>query len=327
MGGCGRILAVNRNQAAAGGWMERRAMAGGALLAATFLASSSLASAQELEPRAYSNVPVGLNFLVAGYSYLEGEVATDPALPIENAELSVHGPVLAYSRALDVAGKSARVEVVMPYGVLSGSADVAGQPRFREISGLWDPRLRFSINLFGAPALAVREFAGYRQDWIVGASLQLTLPLGQYDADRVVNLGTNRWTVKPEVGVSKAVGRWIFEGAAGVSFYSDNDEYLEVQTRAQEPVYSIQAHVVYTFPSRIWVAIDSTFYDGGEAELDGVPSRRTVQASRLGATLSVPFNARNSLKLSLASGVAVRTGGDFDIVGVSWQYRWGGGLP
>ena len=290
------------------------------------LLTSVRASAQELEPRAYSNAPVGLNFLVTGFSYVEGGIATDPAGPIENAELAVWGPVLGYARTLDVAGKSAKVDVVVPYGFLSGTADVAGQARDREVSGFWDPKLRFSMNFFGAPALAAQEFARYRQDWIMGMSVQVGMPLGQYDDERVVNLGSHRWSIKPELGVSKALGRWTLELAAGATFYTDNDDYFGNQTREQEPVYSVQGHVVYTFASRIWLGVDGTYYEGGITTIDGGESSDRLSSSRLGITLSLPVNAQNSIKLFAHSGISVRTGTDFDAVGAVWQYRWGGAL-
>jgi hypothetical protein len=292
-------------------------------LAAALAAS---ASAQELEPRAYANAPVGLNFFISGYTYIAGEVATDPALPIENAELSVHGPFAAYAHSFGVAGKAAKVDVVVPYGILSGTADVAGQPRERDVSGLWDPRVRFSINLYGAPALAPREFASYRQNWIVGASVQVGIPVGQYDDTRVVNLGNHRWMLKPEVGVSKALGRWSFEFSAAASLFADNDDYLENRTRSQEPVYSLQTHVVYTFPSRIWIAVDGNYYAGGAVEVDGVRSGLEMSNSRVGVTCAFPFGSRHSLKLYASTGATIRTGGNFDAVGAAWQYRWAGGV-
>ena len=295
-----------------------------ALLLVVTLGLSAGAGAQELEPRSYSNAPVGLNFLVFGYSHLAGGIAADPALPIQNAELTVHGPVVGYAHTFGIAGKSARVDVVVPYGVLSGSADVAGEPRERDVSGFWDPKVRLSVNLFGAPALSPQKFASYRQDWIVGASLQVGVPLGQYDDQRVVNLGTHRWSVKPEVGVSKAMGHFVLDLAAGVTFYTDNDDYPGDRTREQEPIYSIQGHVIYTFASRIWLAIDGTYYEGGATTLDGVRSNSRLSSSRLGVTLSLPVDANDSLKLFAHSGVSVRTGTDFDAVGAAWQHRWSG---
>ena len=297
----------------------------GAVLVVTALAASG-AYGQDLEPRAYANTPTGLNFLIAGYGYLTGGVATDPALPLQNANLQVHSTVLAYARSLDVWGRSGKVDVVVPYAWLSGSADVAGQPRAREVSGFGDPRFRFSVNFSGAPALSLQEFAGYRQDLILGASLQVSAPLGQYDADKVVNIGTNRWSIKPELGLSKAFGPLTLELAAGVSLYTDNHDFFGGQTRAQDPIYSLQGHVLYHFRSGIWAALDMTYYTGGRTTIDGVEGNDLQKNVRLGATVALPVNRHNSVKLYASTGVSTRTGSDFDAVGIAWQYRWGGGL-
>ena len=162
-------------------------------------------------------------------------MATDPSLPLQNAHLQVHSTVLAYARSLDVWGRSGKVDVVVPYAWLSGSAEVAGQPREREVSGFGDPRFRFSVNFSGAPALSLQEFAGYRQDLILGASLQVSAPLGQYDAEKLVNIGTNRWSIKPELGLSKAFGPLTLELAAGVSLYTDNHDFSAARLARRPP--------------------------------------------------------------------------------------------
>lgn len=289
------------------------------------LISGSAAHSQDLEPRSYSNAPVGMNFLLAGYGYAEGGLATDPSLPLDNAELTIHSALTAYARALDVLGKSAKVDAIVPYAWLSGSAEYQGDLREREVSGFGDPRLRFSMNFLGAPALSMKEFGQYRQDLIIGASVQVFLPLGQYDGDRLVNIGTNRWAIRPELGISKAWGHWTFEGTAGVRVHADNDDFFGGQLREQDPIYSFQAHIVYSFPRGIWLALDGTYYLGGRTTVDGLEGDDLQKNSRLGATLAFPVSRSHSIKLHASTGTTVRTGTDFDAVAVIWQYRWGGG--
>jgi Putative MetA-pathway of phenol degradation len=120
-----------------------------------------------------------------------------------------------------------KFDVILPYAWASGSAKLAGQPREREVSGLGDPRLRFSMLPYGAPALSLAEFADFKPDIIIGKSLEVTAPLGQYDADKLLNIGTNRWSFKPEVGISKTVGPLTLELATGVRFYTDNNDFLD----------------------------------------------------------------------------------------------------
>ena len=229
------------------GLAQRRVIAlTGALLCLTALVfAANHACAAELEPRAYVNTPVGLNFLIAGYAYSEGGLSTSASSPVKDAQLRIHTEFLAYARALDVWGKSGKFDVILPYSQLSGSAAVDGQPRERQVSGLNDPRFRFSVNFYGAPALSVQEFADYRQDTLIGASVQVSAPVGQYDSGKLVNIGTNRWSIKPDIGISKAFGPLTLELTAGVVFFTDNEEYFGGTTLEQDPVYSTQAHVTY----------------------------------------------------------------------------------
>ena len=296
------------------------------IAACALLGASHAARAQDIEPRAYSNAPVGVNFLVASYAYARGGLSFDSSVPITDPKLRTNSALFAYARALDLWGMSAKFDMIVPYAWLSGTATYAGQPVEREVSGFGDPRLRLYVNLYGAPALSAKDFARYQQDLIVGASLQVSVPAGQYDNTKVVNLGTNRWFVKPEVGVSKALGRWTLEAAAAVTVFADNDDFLGGGTRSQDPLYSLQGHALYTFPHGVWGSVDATYFAGGRSSLNGVPGNDLQQNWRLGATLAFPVDLRNSIKLYGSHGVSARTGNNYDLLGLAWQYRWGGGL-
>ena len=291
-----------------------------------FVLAAAGARAQDLEPRAYGNTPVGLNFLIAGYAYSQGGLSTDPALPIQDAQLQIHSAILAYARSLDVWGRAGKFDVIVPYAQLSGMALLAGQPRDRDVAGFGDPRFRFSVLLYGAPALSLKEFAGYRQDVIVGASLQVSAPGGQYDPTRAVNIATNRWSVKPEIGISKALGAITLELSTGVTIYTRNDDYFGGKNLEQDPIYSAQAHVTYDFGGGVWGALNGTWYQGGRTTVDGVRSNEVLGNSRVGATLALPVDRQNSIKLYASTGISTRTGTGFNIGGIAWQHRWGAGL-
>ena len=267
-----------------------------------------------------------MNFLIAGYAYQQGDVLLDPSLPLKDVNMQIHSAVLAYARSLDLFGKSGRIDLLVPYAWLSGTGKLLEEERSREVSGLADPMLRFYVNLYGAPALSFDEFRNYRQDTVIGASLSLTAPLGQYDSGRLVNIGTNRWAFKPEVGISQALGRWTLEGTAGVIFYTPNDDFMGGQTRGQDPIYSFQGHLIYNFPSGIWAALNATYYTGGRTSVDGEEGDDLQRNWRLGTTLTFPVDRHHSVKLYASTGVQTRTGGNFDLLGIAWQYRWGGGL-
>lgn len=282
--------------------------------------------AQEMDPKAYSNAPVGLNFLIAGYAYAEGGVAFDPSVPLKDAHMQVHTAFLAYARSFNFWGRCGKFAAILPYGWVSGTAEFAGHPRGREVSGFGDVRFRSSVNFLGAPALSLKEFVNYRQDTIVGASLELSFPTGQYDPDKLVNIGTNRWSVKPELGVSKAYGRWTLEIAAGATFFSDNKDFLGEMTREQAPIYSVQGHLIYGLPYGAWLALTGTYFTGGRTTVDGLEGDDLQRNSRLGITIAQPVSRHHSVKFYAGTGVSTRTGSDFDLIGVAWQYLWGGGL-
>ena len=281
--------------------------------------------AQDAEPRSYSNSPVGLNFLIAGYAYSQGKMAFDPDLSIADAQFHTHTEALAYVRSLDVFGKSAKFDVILPYSSFSAHALVDGQPRAREMSGFGDPRFRFSINLFGAPALSVKEFASYKQDLIIGASLQVSAPLGQYDNSKLLNLGNNRWSFRPELGFSKASGPWTVEVAPSVTFFTDNTDFFNGSRFAQAPIYLVRGHIIYNFESGVWVSLDGSYFTGGRTTLNGVRGDNEQTNTRAGLTLALPVDRHNSIKLNASTGISTRTGSEFSAVAVAWQYRWGGG--
>jgi len=269
---------------------------------------------------------VGVNFLIGGYAYTRGGIAFDSALPISDPKLHTSNGVIGYARALDLWGKSGKFDVIVPYTWLSGTAEHLGQTVERKVDGFADPRFRLSVNFIGAPALDLKEFRAYHQDLIVGASLQVSVPAGQYDPSKLVNIGSNRWWFKPELGLSKAIGNWTLELTGAVTLYTDNHDFFGGHTRAQDPLYSTQAHAIYSFPRGVWGSLDVTYYTGGRTTIDGERNFDLQQNWRLGGTLALPVDVHNSVKLYASSGVSSRTGNDFDLVGIAWQYRWGGGL-
>jgi hypothetical protein len=185
--------------------------------------------------------------------------------------------------------------------------------------------MRFAVNLYGAPAMDLEEFASYRQKTNVGASVVETTPLGQYDPARLVNIGTNRWGVKPELGISRRFGRWFYDLYLGAWVYSENDNY-QGRVRQQDPIGSIQTHVSYGFKPRLWAAFDANFYTGGRTSTNGIPGNDLQRNSRIGATLSIPVTKRQSLKFNGSAGAVTNIGANFISIGVAYQYLWGGGL-
>jgi hypothetical protein len=298
----------------------------GTVLSVVVLASAGAARAQDLEPRAYVDTPVGMNFLIASYAYSEGGVSTDASLPIQGAQLTQNSFVLGYARSLNVFGKSGKIDIILPFSQLSGSASLAGQPMEREVTGFGDSRFRFSVNLYGAPALSMKEYQSYKQNIIAGAGIQVSVPVSQYDSSKVVNIGTNRWSFKPGLGISKAIEKFKLELSTDATFYTNNGDFFGGNTLEQAPLYSVQAHVSYDFGRGMWGAVDGTYYLGAHTTINGISENNMQENSRVGATFALPVNKHNSIKLYVSTGLSTRTGSNFTTGGIAWQYRWGGGL-
>jgi len=286
---------------------------------------SAEGKAQDAEPRAYSNTPVGLNFLIAGYVYSQGKLAFDPSLAVADAQFQSNAGVLAYVRSFDPLGQSAKFDVIVPYSEFSAHGTVADMPREREMNGFADPRFRVSVNLFGAPALSLKEFANYKQDLIVGVSLQVSAPLGQYDDSKLLNLGSNRWSFRPELGISKAWGQWTYEIAPSVTFFADNPDFFNGKRFAQAPLYLVRSSLIRNFDSGAWVSLDGTYFKGLRTTVNGVPGDNEQENVRAGFTVGLPVDRQNSIKLNASTGIYSRTGSSFSVVGLAWQYRWGEG--
>jgi hypothetical protein len=301
-----------------------RVIAGGPVLALLLSAFAPVAPvhAQELEPRAYLPAPVGLNLLVAADSISTGDLSFDPSVPITNGHANLNAAVAGYYRTIDFFGRSANAGIAVPYvrGDLNGL--LVGQPVSAHRSAFGDPKLRLAVNLYGAPAMTPREYAAFREETIVGASLNIVPPLGAYDSTKLINVGSNRWAFKPEIGATHAMGHWRLEADIGGWFFTDNTNFWNGKLRQQDPIGSLQLHVIYTFLPMLWLAVDGNYYTGGRTTIDGKENLDLQKNSRVGVTLALPITRQQSIKIAYSAGARTTIGGDFQTVGVSYQYAW-----
>jgi hypothetical protein len=296
----------------------------GVLLAAlavfATLASSSVA--QELVPAAYTPAPYGVNLVTLTSAYNTGDLAFDPSGPIEDASGRITVSNLGYVRTLEIAGRSANLGVAVPYVVGHLEGLYLGERAYADRSGLGDMGLRFAVNLYGAPAMNLREFQTYRPRTLIGASVQVKAPTGQYDPAKLINIGTNRWSIKPEVGIVRVIGRWAFDAYLGGWFFTDNAEFFAGLTREQDPILSTQFHVRYLIEPGLWAAIDGNFWRGGRTTVSGAVNDDLQRNSRIGLTVSKRVGRGHSLRIAASRGAITRIGGDFDSIGVSYGYSW-----
>ena len=301
----------------------RAALTGPALGLLVWLALAAAAQAQDLEPRAYSNSPTGTNFVLLGYGLSAGDILFDAALPVADVNADLHAGILGLGRTFRIGDRLALLTAVVPYSWGTVEGRVLEDSRRVTRSGLVDPRVKLSINLFGPRAMPPREFVKAPRHTVVGASVTTVVPLGEYDPTKLINLGTNRWAFKPEVGVSHPAGRWDLDAYAGVWLFSENDEFFPGSaTRQQDAVVAIQAHASYTFKPRTWAAFDATWYGGGQTTVDGGAPTSRLSNTRVGATLAWPLGRRQSLKVAYSANATARIGSDFKTLLVAWQILW-----
>lgn len=285
--------------------------------------------AQDLDPRAYLWVPVKTNTLVTGFSYSEGGVVTDPTLPIQDLEASVQVASLGYVHAFNLFGLTSQAMVVQPYSWAQVSGKVVGQSQSITRSGFADTRLRLTVLVHGAPAVSLAEFVKAPKKTIVGVSMNIVAPTGQFFADKLINLGTNRWSFRPEVALSQPVGkRWLIDAYAGIWFFTNNSSFYPGDAlRTQQPMGAFQTHISYNIRPRLWVAFNATYYTGGKSSINDIYNDDRQANTRIGITAVMPVGKSNSLKLSASTGAVVRVGQDFTTFSIGWQRSWFGKTP
>ncbi len=285
---------------------------------------------QDLTPRAYVITPIHSNAIVLTNAFFSGNLDFNGAVPITDATGKVSAPIFSIYHSFSFFGRSANITASLPYGVGNFKGNVLGSETNAYRSGMFDSVYRLAVNLKGGPAMGIREFMKYQQKTVLGVSLRVVAPTGQYDPQRLINYGSNRWSFKPEFGYSRRMGHWIVDGFGGVWFYTRNPEFFSrnqyvsiVQVQTQEPVAAFEGHLSYDVRPRFWVSLDANLWFGGRTSLNGVENAATLQRnSRLGATGSVPLTRHQSVKVSYSRGTYIRFGGNFHNLSAAWQYSW-----
>lgn len=288
---------------------------------ATLFLFNIICYSQDLEPRAYANVPKKLNVAALGYVFMDGNVVTEPSLPISDFKLQSHNLAVSYIRTFGLANKLARVQVSLPFTFMDGSALVAGDLVTGSRTGFADTKVRFGINLLGSPALDKSEFRSFQQKTILGVSLVTSIPTGRYYEDKRVNIGTNRWGVKPEIGISKRFAHVYAEAYGGVWFYTDNNDFLGKKME-QKPTFSLQAHASYYFKNNMWVGFNTTWFFGGKTIIDGVPEASQIDNWRVGGTFSTPIAKGQSIRFQYHVGAFTNNGLDYYALSAVYQYSF-----
>jgi hypothetical protein len=282
------------------------------------------AVAQDAEPRRWSQLPTGMNFAGVGYSYTQGDIFFDPLLRIEDATFEMQTAGLSYIRTFAVMDKSARVDVSLPYA--SGRWEGLVDGEFAQVRrrGPGDARARFSMLLYGGPAETPQEFAKSRKsNTVVGAALAVTIPTGDYNSERLINLGSNQWVIRPQMGVTHSRGKWTGELTGSVFIYADNNHFWKNSKLETDPLFATQAHLIYTFRPGLWTSISTAYGWGGEATVNGDAKKNPAGNWLTALSLGFPINRTQGIKIVWLRGRTQKpTGADIDslILGYSVMF-------
>jgi hypothetical protein len=297
---------------------------------ALVVAGAGTLHGQDLSPRAYVITPVGTNAITLNNIFNDGHLRFEGTVPITGATGRLDVPALTLIRSVSLFGRSGNVAATLPYGVGTFKGTVAEAEVSAYRSGLMDSIFRVSINLKGAPAMDLPAFRQWRQKTLIGVSLKVVPPTGQYDPTKLINLGSNRWSWKPEVGLSRRWGSWVLDGYVGAWFFTRNPEFFSrnvyfagTRSQSQKPIAAFEAHLSYDVRPRLWISADVNFWYGGKTSVEGTENPNTLQkSSRIGLTASVPLTRHQSLKAGYADGAYIRFGGDYKVASLAWQYSW-----
>lgn len=283
--------------------------------------------ADDIEPRRWTPLPVGTTVVGVGAIRGEGDITFDPVLKIEDATVETTTTLLSFLQAFDLLGQTARFDIRLPHKHSHWEGLLDGVPRTVDRTGPADPRLRLSVNFLGSPALSGSEFAAYRithpVNTVAGAALAVTLPLGEYKNDKLLNLGNNRFAITPQLGVVHTRGPWSLELTGSVSFFTDNQEFFVDYTRGQEPLFFLQAHAVYAAPAGWWASLSAAYDWGGESNIDGVAAGDYREDLLYGIAAGFAIDRRSSVQIAyVANRTQKDIGTDTDNLALGFSLRF-----
>jgi len=282
---------------------------------------------EDLEPRRWSHLPIDTNFAGFGYAFTSADIVLDPVLRAEDVQMDMHTWLASYIRTFALMNRSARIDVKQPYQMGKWTGLVDGVPRTVKRNGLTDTFVRISINLLGAPPLKGKDYATYRSQTkienIIGVGLSLQLPTGEYMSDKLINLGTNRYTYRPQLGYVHSRGKWSGEISGTVEIYSDNDSFFNGSKLEQDPLYFVHSHLVYTFKPRLWTSVSFGYDTGGRSTVNGEKKNDRKENFYWAVSLGFPVFRQISAKVGyIGSHTNKSVGFDSDTFTVGLSTNW-----
>lgn len=280
--------------------------------------------AQDIEPRRWTPMPLGIHILGAGYGYIDGDIVFDPLLQAEDVTLKVNFFILQYVQPFKLGNKLARLDVLIPYSKARWDGLLAGIPATATRNGFADPRLRFSLNLIGPNAIGTKEMMEYMSshpvNTIVGVSFAITFPLGQYFEDKLLNLGHNRFIFRPQIGMVHNWGHWSYELTSSVFIFTNNNDFSNGKMKKQDPIFAFQTHLIRRFNNKIWTSFSLGYGLGGQSLVNKQPVN-DERGDILGSlSLGFPLMKKQAVKIAYIRSETVKNiGADTNSLVIAWS--------
>lgn len=253
--------------------------------------------AQDLEPRRWTPLPAGTTVIGITYGHNSGDIGFDPVLDVEDAKVKRDFVIMGYTHFFMFAEKLMRFDALLPLHKAKWDGLLSGKPASSERTGMADPHFRLSVNLLGAPN-SVSNDSKEVINTVVGAAVGVGVPWGEYFEDKLLNLGSNRYTIRPQIGVVHTRGLWSYELTGSIFFFTDNDNLLKRNKLEQNPFYAVQAHVIRVFEPGWWGSLSAGYGQGGALKVNGVDKDDKREGFISALSLGVPLTPNQGLKFS-----------------------------
>jgi len=272
-----------------------------------------------MEPRRWTVMPAGMNVIAAGYGRTNGDLFFDPVLEVKNADISVHTFYTTYVRAFTVANKSVRFDALIPWINIKWDGLLKGKSTIVERSGFADPRFRFSMILLNT----AKNNTSSSSKTVLGTAISLGVPLGNYYDNKLLNIGKNRYTIRPQIGIVHTEGKWSYELTGSIFFFTDNNKFNKGNKREQDPLYAVQSHLVYTLIKGVWTSVGIGYGWGGLSHINGVNKDDKLGNVLSSLSFGFPLTKKQGMKLTYINGRTQKsTGGNLDTISIGWSMRF-----
>jgi len=295
-------------------------------LALSILSFPNTGLAQFTGAHHFDNTPVGTSQLELSYAYANANASIDTSLIVSGAKFHLDQGTVNYTRYFGLMRHLIFVEGSVPLAHLSGS--IAETNVRGAISGAGDSTYSIAALLKGGPALSARQFQGYRPTTAMAISLTVNAPTGQYNPNILLNLGSGRWSFKPELAISHPFGpenKWQCDVYAHAYFFSDNTSYRGKEILRQDPLPGLEGHISYSVLDRLWVSTDFLYAFRGTTFVNGVDQNDAQETVFLGTEASLSLNPQHSVALQFSKAIVHQNGPALVGFTVKYNFTWGHG--